>query len=88
MAYKFARQEILDSTYEGNIGLADIGTTGVVGYKFNRGDLHVWVLWSLDGATHTMTLSGVPYLAWDALGNSLAKSSSMTVDIKPIYLEW
>jgi len=88
VAYKFARQEILDSTFVANIGSLDVGTSGVAGYKFNRGDRLVWVLWSHDGATHTMSLSGVPYAAWDALGASLTRSSSMTVDLKPIYLEW
>jgi hypothetical protein len=88
VAYQFAQSELRDSQFVANLSPSDIGTTGVKGYKFNRSGRQIWVLWSLDGATHSMTLPGTPLKAWDALGTSMTPSASMTIDLKPIYLEW
>ena len=88
-AYQFARSELADASFVGDIGSADIGgVSGVKGYKFNRGDRTIWLLWSLDGATHLISLSGLPLAAWDALGNSVTPAASMNVDLIPLYLEW
>ncbi len=62
---------------------------GLIGFEFDRGDLRIWMLWSLDGSPHTVTLPGIPIQALDAVGNSLVvNGTSLTVDIKPVYLEW
>jgi hypothetical protein len=87
-AFAFGRNELRDSTYLGDISTADVGASEVMGYKFQRGDRRVWVLWSLDGNTHTINLAGVPLAAWDALGVSITPNASMNVTMKPIYLEW
>ena len=83
-AYAFARAEIRNAAFVRNI------TTypNVAGYVFNRGGHELWLLWSLDGSSHSLALPAVPSKAWDALGASVAPASSMTVDLKPIYLEW
>jgi len=87
-AFHFARNELRNGTFEGNVSVTDVNTPGVKGYKINRGDLHVWILWSLDGGTHTLSMTNSPLAAWDALGNPLKPSTSMTLDLKLIYLEW
>jgi len=89
-ALQFARNELRDATSAGEISSSDIGgATGVKGYKFNRGDRRIWVVWSRDGASHSITPSlGAPIAAWDALGNSVTPNASMNVDLKPLYLEW
>jgi len=61
---------------------------GVMGYEFEREGQRIWVLWSLDGATHSINLSGLPLAAWDALGNSVSPAASMNVGLNPLYLEW
>jgi len=88
-AFQFARNELRDATFAGEITASDIGgASGVKGYKFHRGDRRIWVLWSLDGNTHSISLSGLPLAAWDALGNSVSPAASMNVSLKPLYLEW
>jgi hypothetical protein len=88
-ALQFARSELRDATYSGAITAADLGgAAGVKGYKFQRGDRGIWLLWSLDGATHSINLSGVPVAVWDALGASVTPAASMNVTLKPLYLEW
>ncbi len=88
-AYQFARNEIVNATFIGNVSSADTsGSTGIKGYKLNRGDRIVWILWSLDGEPRSVILPGVPLAAWDVMGNSLAPSSVMAVSASPIYLEW
>jgi hypothetical protein len=87
-AFKFGRSELRNASYIGAISASDIGgTSGVMGYKFNRGDRIIWVLWSKDGNQHTITLSK-PLAAWDALGVYVTPAASMYVTFKPLYLEW
>ena len=83
-AFQFSRNELRDATW-----MRDITEySGVKGYELQRGDRRIWVLWSLDGATHLINLPGVPLTAWDALGNSVTPAASMNVDLNPLYLEW
>ena len=88
-AFQFARNELGDAVYIGEITAADIGgASSVKGYKFQWGDRRIWVLWSLDGNTYSINLSSVPLGAWDALGNSISPTISMNVSLNPLYLEW
>jgi hypothetical protein len=88
-AYQFARSELIDASFVGDIGSADIGgVTGVKGYKFNRGDRTIWLLWSLDGAEHSISFSVLPHAIFDTFGNSLPSSSPLTVTLMPLYIEW
>jgi hypothetical protein len=83
-AFQFARSELREATFVQNITTY----TGVKGYEFQRGDRRIWVIWSLDGTTHTTTLPGVPLAAWDALGASVTPAASMDITLNPLYLEW
>ena len=88
-AFQFARNELGDAVYIGEITAADIGgASSVKGYKFQWGDRRIWVLWSLDGNTYSINLSSVPLGAWDALGNSVSPTTSMNLTLEPLYLEW
>ena len=83
-AYQFAASELRASTFDEAV----TGYAGVAGYKLQRGDRRIWVVWSLDGASHAITLPGTPLAAWDALGNPESVSSMLTVTTEPMYLEW
>ena len=88
-AFKFGRSELRDSTYLGEVSKGDVGgTSNVRGYKFQRGDRRVWLVWSLDGNAHTMSFSNAPLAAWDALGAAVTPSTSMSATKNPLYLEW
>jgi hypothetical protein len=62
--------------------------TGVKGVEFQRGERRIWVLWSLDGNTHSISFPSVPLAAYDALGYSVPPAASMNVSLNPLYLEW
>jgi len=88
-AYQFASNELSTATFAGNLHRTDVGgAVGVTGYKFDRPDRRIWVLWSLDGGSYSITLPGVPLAAWDALGNAVTPAISMTASPNPLYLEW
>jgi hypothetical protein len=83
-AFQFARNELGDAAWVRHI----TEYTGVKGYEFQRGNRRIWVLWSLDGNTRSINLSGAPLAGWDALGNSVAPAASMDIGLNPLYLEW
>jgi hypothetical protein len=83
-AFQFARSELRNATWVRDV----TEYPGVKGYEFQRGDRRIWVLWSLDGTTHSISLPGAPLAAWDALGNAITPAVLMNVDLNPVYLEW
>lgn len=84
-AFQVARGKLQDFTYIGEVTAAELGgVSGVRGYKLKG----VWVLWSLDGADHLVTLSSVPVAAWDAAGNPVTPASLMNISLNPLYLEF
>jgi len=83
-AFQFGRNEMGNAAFVREIG----EYANVKGYEYSRGDRRVWVLWSLNGSTHSITLPGVPLGAWDALGNAVVASGNMNVSLNPLYLEW
>lgn len=62
--------------------------TGVKAYEFTRGNVKLWVVWSLDGASHNVSLTPTPSSIQDTLGVTIAPASSIAVTLKPLYIEW
>jgi hypothetical protein len=60
----------------------------ITGYEFVEGDRRLWVLWSQNGAIHQVTLPSKPDSMWDTLGNPLTPSTTLILDVYPIYVEW
>ena len=86
-AYKTARDSLRDATWTRD--LSEYVSYNVIGYEFDRTDRNIWVLWSKDGSNHPITLPGIPLSAWDVLNNEvIVSSTSLTVGLEPIYLEW
>jgi hypothetical protein len=83
-SYLVSRNELANSKSVREI----VDFPGVKGYEFFRGDIHVWVLWSLDGSPQTIDLWKAPSAAYDTLGKPIAVGTSMDVPMNPIYLEW
>ncbi len=83
-AFHFARSELRDASFTRDIN----EFPGIIrGYEFNRGGQKIWILWSLDGSSHFISLPAVPLAAWDAMGSAVPIADSMTIDLKPLYLE-
>jgi len=83
-AFQTAKNSLRDSEKIGKIS-----EPGVAGYKFDRGDRIIWLVWSLDGSTHPISLPSEPLAAWDVLNNPVTVTgSTMDVVMEPTYLEW
>ena len=84
-AFSVARDTLASAQFSGEIG----AYPGVKGYTFAKDGKAVWVLWSLDGEPHTVTLPSMPASAIDALGNPVVVNSlEVTVDLNPTYYQW
>ena len=83
-ALQFGRNELQDASWVRDI----TKYTGVKGYEFQRSGRRIWVLWSLDGNIHSLTLPDVPLAGWSDLGNSISPAASMDIGLDPVYLEW
>ena len=83
------RSELRNAAYAGVVVPADIGgTSGIKGYKFQRSDRRIWLVWSLDGTPHTIYLPGTPLAAWDIMGVPVTPASSMEITVQPLFLEF
>ena len=86
-AFQFASSELQDVSFVREI----TEYTGVKGYEFQRSGRRIWVLWSLDGITHSISLSNIPLAGWrvvDTFVTPITPETSMNVTLNPLYLEW
>jgi len=60
----------------------------VKGYEYTRDQYSLWVLWSLDGNVHMVTLDTLPAEMYDVLGNPVVPSNPVRVGYAPLYLKW
>jgi hypothetical protein len=88
-SYQFARSELGNASFVGDIDSLDTGVvSGIKGYKFNRGGRIIWLLWSLDGTGHSISFSTLPRAIFDVFGNALPVGSPLNVTLMPLYIEW
>ncbi len=83
-AYKFARRELNTASPLGEIQ----AYPGVMGYAFGGEQRRIWLLWSLDGEEHPIELPGLPLAVYDALGNRLLPTRSVSISLVPHYYEF
>lgn len=82
-AYAFARKEIGNVTFK-----AALSYPGVMGYEFTQGNREIWLVWSLDGDSHTIFLPSTPTAVYDVFGNPLSiNGNAWNVTIAPVYIE-
>ena len=83
-AYKFAREELQNGTFQRRI----TDYKGLVVYEFNRSDRIIWLIWSQVGEKK-INLPNTPLKIWDVYGNPIEKTGhDLIVTLKPLYLEW
>jgi hypothetical protein len=82
-AFQFLESLLASSSYRG-----DVSRDGVRAYEFAKGNQRVWVVWSLDGQSHTLNLSTAPKAVYNVLGASQASSKAVSVGFAPLYLVW
>jgi hypothetical protein len=84
-AYSFAYEKLAVSKDVGEIILG----SGIKAYKFQNGGKELWVVWSFDGANHSITLPQTPTAIWDMYGNpQTITGTSFTVTLLPHYIEY
>jgi hypothetical protein len=83
-AGKFSAAILEDATFAADV----TGYPGVKGYQFNKDGKQIWLLWSLDGDSHTISLPSLPTHVFDAFGEALSTQKLLTITLAPVYLEW
>ena len=83
-AFQFAVEQFEDVDYVGEVK----NYPGIMGYEFERGDGHFWVIWALDDESHTVILPGLPSAVYDSVGNELSAEKTLTITLEPVYVEW
>jgi len=83
-AYRFAAQELRGTRFVRQLQ----EYPGVRGYEFERDGQRLWILWSLDGAVHSLAFPTAPQAVIDVFGNPLKVGSSLLVTVMPSYVEW
>jgi len=85
-AYSFAYKKLATSNSVEE--RTDYGSN-VKEYVFQKDGKTLWVVWSLDGANHTVTLPQTPTAIWDMYGNpQTITGTSYTVTLLPQYIEY
>jgi hypothetical protein len=83
-AIKLARTKLQDAVFVSESN----PVTGVKSFEFTRGNVKLWVISSVDGASHNVALNPTPSSIQDSLGNVTTPASSVAVTVNPLYIEW
>lgn len=84
-AAKFASQEIGKTEGGKNVSQGAFFIYEI--YSTAKG--RIWVAWSKDGATHSLSFSGtLPKAAFNTFGSALTVKSTMDIGAAPVFLEW
>jgi hypothetical protein len=83
-AYAFAAQQFNHVTGIRSLSLG----AGIKGYELTKADGKLWVVWSADGATHTISIPDMPRAAHDISGTAVSAAQSYDVTTMPLYVEW
>ena len=85
-AYKFTASVLNEAAYLGAID----EFSGVMGYRFENVAGQYWVVWSLDGDKHTLSLPDTPLDVYDVYGNSVLANVSpdneLDVTVAPVLI--
>jgi hypothetical protein len=85
-AYSFAYKKLATSNFVEE--RTDYGSN-VKEYVFQNEGKILWVVWSLNGTNHTVTLPQTPTAIWDMYGNpQTITGTSFTVTLLPHYIEY
>lgn len=86
-AFQYAASLLDNATYEGRVE----GARGIMGYKFINNGRSYWLVWSLDGQDHTLSLPKEPAALMDVYGKPLEgkiAGDDLLVSVAPIYIQW
>ncbi len=88
IAYQFARQKLGEALFVRQV--SEYG--GVAGYEYEITGRKLWVLWSLDGQAHPITLPNVPVEVNRVGENGVAvpetSTTVITINLSPLFVEF
>lgn len=82
-AFQEASEQLARAKYVGPLSDADAGVGSLAGYKFQRNNKPLWVVWSRDGMTHTLSVSGAPTFT-----TALGAPATASIGYEPVYVYW
>jgi hypothetical protein len=84
-AFEFTLQQ-----QHGAVFLSEVTSLpGVKGYEFQKPDgTRVWLLRSLDGEAHQVSLPSPPQAIFDVFGQAIPASQEISITLAPVYVEW
>ncbi len=83
-AYRFAVKELRGARFLRE--LKDY--PGVRVYEYETDSRRVWLLWSLDGAEHSIRFPVLPHAVFDVSGRVIKPDDPLRVTVGPCYVEW
>lgn len=83
-AFQFASAELAGFSFQRLV--TDYPGTQI--YEFVDNGRNLWVVWSLDGANHDLTLPFTPLAIYDFMGTSLPANTSLSISLDPLFIEW
>lgn len=82
--YRFAAQQL-----QGITEIYELKTaSGLRGYELRKRDARLWVIWSVDGAQHDLSLDSSPQAYFDYSGKQYTGGMTVLIGPMPIYLIW
>ncbi len=93
-AFQTVTSALGGASFKGMVTSADVGGSAkVLGYKFERSNQNIWVVWSADAKPYTLQLSQTPVSILDVLGKPVSLTNTTSValvgpDKLLVYLEW
>ena len=87
-AFQVAAAKLGPATFNGRVVYADVGTTGVMGYKFTYNGKTVWLLRALSSRAVTTQLAKLPTRISDPFGKAVTPTKAIVLSSMPVYVEW
>lgn len=83
-SYEYAKKELMNANFSRDV--TDYSDLFV--YEFKIDGRTIWLMWSQDGESHTITLPSTPKAIHDMYGMDLTALKNITVTLDPIYVDW
>lgn len=83
-AYTFATRKLRHAQFKREI--TQYGN--VFGYEFQRANRKLWLIWSTDRVTRTVSLPSTPVALWDVFGKAMPPADTLSVGPAAVYVEW
>jgi hypothetical protein len=87
-AYVLAKDTLQLATFSREIN--EFSANKIFGYEFKIYQRNIWVVWAVDGKSHSITLPGTPIAVWDEVGIPVVVNGGvLSIEgLKTVYVDW